>query len=138
MFGRYVNRMLEDEDKQDRLPGMVGIVLAKRPAVHAQPVAAIEQLHSAPYFSRDLKMFLNALLPRRQAISRAQLQYANLGLGLDRLDVWHSFKLQMDMLGNDVDGEEGKETTKAKSGDKGRFDTIIVALIYSQNSTIVI
>ena len=127
MFGRYVNRTLEDEDEQDRLPGTVGIVLAKRPAVHAQPVAAIEQLHSAPYFSRDLKTFLNALLPRGQAISRAQLQYADLGLGLDRLDVWHSFKLQMDMLGNDVDGEEGKETIKAKPGDKGRFDTIIVA-----------
>ena len=49
MFGRYVNCTLEDEDEQDRLPGTVGIVLAKRPAVHAQPVAAIEQLHSAPY-----------------------------------------------------------------------------------------
>ena len=33
----------------------------------------------------------------------------------------------MDMLGNDVDGEEGKETIKAKPGNKGRFDTVIVA-----------
>ena len=32
----------------------------------------------------------------------------------------------MDMLGNDVDGEEGKETIKAKPGNKGRFDTIII------------
>ena len=102
-------------------------MLAKQPAVHAQSISIIQELHSAPYFSRDLKRFLNSLLPRGQAIPHAQLQYADLGLGLDQLDVWHSYKLQMDDLGNDVDGEEGKETIKAKPGEKGKFDMVVVA-----------
>ena len=33
----------------------------------------------------------------------------------------------MDDLRNDVDGEEGKETIKAKPGEKGRFDMVVVA-----------
>ena len=33
----------------------------------------------------------------------------------------------MDDLRNDVDGEEGKETIKAKPGEKGRYDTVVVA-----------
>ena len=89
-------------------------MLAKQPAVHAQSISIIQELHSAPYFSRDLKRFLNSLLPHKQAIPRAQLQHTDLGLGLDQLDIWHSYKLQMNDLGNDVDGEEGKETIKAK------------------------
>ena len=41
----------------------------------------------------------------------------------------------MDELGNDVDGEEGKETIKAKPGDTGRFDTVVVAHSAAAEST---
>ena len=59
----------------------------------------------------------------------------DLGLGLDRLDIWHSYKLQMDELGNDVNANEGKETIKAKPGDMGRFDTVVVAHSAAAEST---
>ncbi|KIM53735.1 hypothetical protein SCLCIDRAFT_138349 [Scleroderma citrinum Foug A] len=101
MFRRYMDRGLAEDDNLNGLIRTVGIVLAKQPAVHAQSISIIQELHSAPYFSRDLKHFLNSLLPCGQAIPRAQLQHADLGLGIDRLDVWHSYKLQMDDLGND-------------------------------------
>ena len=110
-------------------------MLAKHPTVPSQSIHSIEVLHSALYFSRDLKCFLNSLLPPGQAISCAQLQYLDLGLGLECFDVWHSYKLQMDELGNDVDGKEGKETIKAKPGDTGRFDTVVVAHSAAAEST---
>ena len=133
MFGRYVSSLEEQGD--ELLTQTVRIVLAKRPTVHSQPIHSIEALHSAPYFSRDLKRFFNSLLPPGQTVSRAQLQYMDLGLGLDRLDIWHSYKLQMDELGNDVDANEGKETIKAKPGDMGRFDTVVVAHSAAAEST---
>ncbi|KIM61139.1 hypothetical protein SCLCIDRAFT_122751, partial [Scleroderma citrinum Foug A] len=101
MFRRYMDRGLEEDDNLDGLIRMVGIVLAKQPAVHAQSISIIQELHLVPYFSRDLKHFLNSLLPCGQAIPHAQLQHADLGLGLDQLDIWHSYKLQMDDLRND-------------------------------------
>jgi hypothetical protein len=131
MFRRYIDRSPEE----NLLARAVKIVLAKRPAVHAQPIQTIEELHSAPHFSRDLKRFLNSFLPSGQAIPRAQLQNIDLGLGLDVLDVWHSYKLQMDDLGNDVDAQEGTETIKAKPGDGGRFDTVVVAHSAAAEST---
>ena len=135
MFGRYVSHSLEEEESDDLLTQTVGIVLAKHPTVPSQSIRSIEVLHSAPYFSRDLKCFLNSLLPPGQAISCAQLQYLDLDLGLECFDVWHSYKLQMDKLGNDVDGKEGKETIKAKPGDTGRFDTVVVAHSAAAEST---
>ncbi|KAI6007912.1 hypothetical protein EDC04DRAFT_2871611 [Pisolithus marmoratus] len=117
------------------IPQMTRIALAKCPAVHTQPIWTIEELHSAPHFSKDLKHFLNSLLPTRQAITHVQLQHVDLGLGLDILDIWHSYKLQMDKLGNDVDVQEGMETIKAKPGDSSRFDTGVVVHSTAAEST---
>ncbi|KAI6010552.1 hypothetical protein EDC04DRAFT_2871165 [Pisolithus marmoratus] len=83
----------------------------------------------------NLKHFLNSLLPPRQAITCAQLQHVDLGLGLDVLDIWHSYKLQMDELGNDVDAQEGTETIKAKPGDGSRFETIMIVHSTTAEST---
>lgn len=83
MFGRYVN----DQAEENQDPLTRTIMLAKQPAVHAQPISKIEELHSAPYFSRDLKCFLNSLLSQGQSILHSQLQHASLGLGLECLDV---------------------------------------------------
>ena len=124
MFRRYMDQGLEEDDNLIR---MVGIVLAKQPAVHTRSISIIQELHSVAYFSRDLKCFLNSLLPHVQAIPYVQLQHTDLGLGLNQLDVWYTYKLQMDDLGNDVDSEEGKETIKAKPGEKERFDMVVVA-----------
>ena len=73
MFGRYVSSL--EEQGNELLMQTVRIVLAKHLTVHSQPIHSIEALHSAPYFSRDLKHFLNSLLPPGQTVSHAQLQY---------------------------------------------------------------
>jgi len=120
MFGQYVGHSLEEEEGNNLLTWTVRIILAKHPTVHSQSICSIKVLHSAQYFSRDLKRFLNSLLPPGQAISRVQLQYLDLGLGLECFD---------------VDGKEGKETIKAKLRDTGRFDTIVVTHSAAAEST---
>ncbi|KAI6011627.1 hypothetical protein EDC04DRAFT_2871055 [Pisolithus marmoratus] len=102
------------------IPQMMRIALAKHPAVHAQLIWMIEELHSVPHFSKDLKCFLNSLLP------------------LDKQSLMHSYSIykpQMDELGNDVDVQEGTETIKAKPGDGSRFDTVVVAHSTTAEST---
>jgi len=74
-----------------------------------------------------LHQYLNSLLPPAETISHAQLPNAQ--LPFDRVDVWHSCKFPLDILGNDVDGQEGLDAVKTKTGNKGdaRFDTVLVA-----------
>ncbi|KAI6043240.1 hypothetical protein EDC04DRAFT_2866370 [Pisolithus marmoratus] len=103
----------------------VKISLAKHPAVHTQPIQMIEELHSMPHFSRDLKYFLSSLLP----------PWTSNHSCLDILDAWHSYKLKMDKLGNNVDVQEGVETIKAKPGDGGRFNNVVVAHSTTAEST---
>ncbi|KIM50096.1 hypothetical protein SCLCIDRAFT_1187377 [Scleroderma citrinum Foug A] len=133
IFCHYLDHQLEEDALNTTLTRK--IVLAKQPAVHVQPISTIKEHHSAPYFSRDLKCFLNTLLPHGETIPCTQLQHAELGLSLQQLDVWHSYKLQMDALGNDVDSGEEKETIKAKPGDKGRFNMVVVAHSAAVEST---
>jgi len=41
----------------------------------------------------------------------------------------------MDELGNNIDGEGGKETIKAKPGDSGQLDMVVVAHSAAAEST---
>ncbi|KAI5981878.1 hypothetical protein EDC04DRAFT_2874695 [Pisolithus marmoratus] len=128
-----IPQMMRWLDRQEKI---AMIVLAKCPAVHAQPIWTIEELHSTPHFSKDLKCFLNSLLPPNKQLlvcSYSMLTWAYVGLNI--LDIWHSYKLQMDKLGNDVDVQEEMETTKAKPGDSSRFDTIVVVHSTAAEST---
>ncbi|KAI6046816.1 hypothetical protein EDC04DRAFT_2557607 [Pisolithus marmoratus] len=125
MFQQYIDHPLEE----NLFSWAMRIVLAKHPTIHAQLIWMIEELHSVPHFSKDLKHFLNSLLPPGQAITCAATACLNI------LDIWHSYKLQMDKLGNDVDVQEGMETIKAKPGEGSRFDTVMVAHSTAAEST---
>ena len=67
------------------------------------------------------------MLPPAETISHAQL--SNAQLPFERVDVWHSCKFPLDILGNDVDGQGGLDAVKAKAGGEGdaRFDMVLIA-----------
>jgi len=113
-----VEREEEEQDilESDRRPG-VGLAISKKPASPSQPLSSIISKHRCPSFLHHLRVYLNRLLPRGEAIPRIQLPHAR--LPFDRLDVWHTFKFSLDTLGNDVDGQEGIDSVRAKPG-KGR------------------
>ncbi|KIM54118.1 hypothetical protein SCLCIDRAFT_31364 [Scleroderma citrinum Foug A] len=104
-----------------------GLVISQHPTVPCQTIFSIQISHNAPSFSFHLCQYLNSLLPPAKTISRAQLPNAQ--LPFDRADIWHSCKFPLDILGNDVDGQEGLDAVKAKPGSEGdaRFDTVLVA-----------
>jgi hypothetical protein len=69
------------------------------------------------------------MMPNKtHSIPRTQL--GNAFLPFDKLDVWHSFKFSLDTLGNDVDGQEGKDSVRAQPGrgeaSSARFDVVMV------------
>ena len=108
-------------------------MISQRPTVSDQTISSIQTLHSAPSFSLYLHEYLNSLLLSAETISHAQL--SNAQLPFERVDVWYSCKFSLDILGNDVDGQEGLDAVKAKAGEGGaRFDTILVA--YSDDAEI--
>ena len=92
-----------------------------------QSISSIQNTHHVPSFSLHLCEYLNSILPQGDSIPRSQL--ANAQLPFDRLDVWHTCKFSLDVLGNDVDGEEGVDAVKAKPGrvEEAWFDTVLVA-----------
>ena len=133
LFQSYIQNATTDDDRNaippssiPALPG-VGLAISQRPAVRNQSISSIQNTHHAPSFSLHLREYLNSILPQGDSIPRSQL--ANAQLPFDRLDVWHTCKFSLDVLGNDVDGEEGVDAVKAKPGRAGeaRFDTVLVA-----------
>ena len=133
LFQAYVQDYISEDDRNTihpsallTLPG-AGLVIAQRPTVHGQTLSSIQNLHHAPDFSMHLWQYLNSLLPQGESIHCAQLAAAQ--LPFDRLDVWHTCRFSLDILGNDVDGEDGVDALKAKPGRVGeaRFDTVLVA-----------
>ena len=102
-------------------------MISQRHTVPGQTISSIQTLHSAPSFSLHLREYLNSLLPSAETISRAQL--SNAQLPFERVDVWHSCKFPLDILGNDVDGQGGLDAVKAKAGGEGdaRFDMVLIA-----------
>ena len=108
------------------LPG-VGLAISQRPAVHNQSISSIQNTHHVPSFSLHLHEYLYSILPQGDSIPQSQL--ADAQLPFDRLDVWHTCKFSLDVLKNDVDGEEGIDAVKAKPGRAGeaRFNTVLVA-----------
>ncbi|KAG1777871.1 hypothetical protein EV702DRAFT_1179144 [Suillus placidus] len=101
------------------------------PESPSQPLSSIISKHRCP-FLHHLRVYLNRLLPRGEAISCIQLPHAR--LLFHQLDVWHTFKFSLDTLGNDVDGQEEIDSVRAKPGKgragdvgDGRFDVVVVA-----------
>jgi hypothetical protein len=135
-----VEREQEEQDtvKSRTHPG-VGLAIAKKPTSPSQPLSSIISKHKCPSFLHHLRVYLNRLLPRGEAISHIQLPHAR--LPFNALDVWHTFKFSLDTLGNDIDGQEGIDSVRAKPakgrgnvGD-GRFDVVVVAQSDEAEST---
>lgn len=135
MFQSYISHYQSEEEREeeveeavDRRNQEVGPVTAKRPTAPSQTLSSIQTKHNCPSFSYHLRIFLNRFLTRGDSIPRTQL--ANAFLPFDKLDVWHSFKFSLDTLGNDVDGQEGRDSVRAQPsrGDasSGRFDVVVV------------
>ncbi|KAF9226844.1 hypothetical protein BS17DRAFT_794275 [Gyrodon lividus] len=78
--------------------------------ITSQTITSIQNNHACPFLSYHLKLYLNSLMPPGETIPRAQIAHAT--LPFDRLDVWHSCKFALDILGNDVDGWEGADAVK--------------------------
>lgn len=144
MFESYLQhyRNVDDIEAEDltSLPTRVGIglTISQRPNAPSQTISNIQITHHCPSFSHHLRHFLNSLMPPGQSIPRTQLAQAH--LPFDSLDVWHSCKFSLDVLGNDVDGQEGRDAVKAKpertGGTRGgRFDVVAVANTAEAQST---
>jgi hypothetical protein len=128
LFQSYIQDFISEGDSPSTLSlSRVDLAISQRPTVHAQTISSIQNSHHAPSFSFHLRQYLNTLLSQGDSIPHAQL--ANAQLPFDKLDVWHTCKLSLDVLGNDVDGAEGVDVVKAKPGRVGeaRFDTVLVA-----------
>lgn len=137
LFQSYVNSRTKDdaeEEEEDEPPTprspLTGLVIARQPAISGQSISSIQQNHNAPSFAHHLRNYLNSLLPQGETLSRAEIPYAQ--LPFDKLDVWHTCKFALDILGNDVDGQEEIDSIKAKPG---RFDTVAVAYQEDAEST---
>jgi hypothetical protein len=137
LFQGYINNRTKDDAEEEaeeepvnsRSP-QAGLAIAHRPTVSGQMLISIQKHHNAVSFSHHLCKFLNTLLPTDELLSRAEIPYAH--IPFDKVDVWHSCKFALDVLGNDIDGEEGVDSIKAKPG---RFDTVAVAYHSDAEST---
>lgn len=78
---------------------------------------------TSPYTSTNISTAY--FLEERQTLCAA----CQCTVPFDRLDVWHSCKFSLDVLGNDVDGQEEVDAVRVKPGREGeaRFDTVLVA-----------
>jgi len=105
------------------------IQIAKKPHSPGCPIPTIEQDHNCPFFSRDLKDYLNALSSNPAPAKNVQSK----PFPFDKLDVYHMFKFAPTSLDDgvgEIDGGDGdRQTVRAvpsKGGKPARFDTIIV------------
>jgi len=108
-----------------------GIIVPRKPAHVNQTLISIQKNHHCPSFSHQLRIYLNSLLKKPDALPRANISSAQ--LPFDKVDVWHSFKFGRNILGNDVDSTEEKDWVRAKParqrGQRAgeRFDTVVVS-----------
>lgn len=136
LFQSYVNYKTNDDAEEDEeepansRSTLTGLVIAQQPAVSGQTISSIQKNHDAPSFGHHLRNYLNTLLPPEEILSRLQVPYAH--LPFHKVDVWHTCKFALDVLGNDVDGQEGVDSIKAKPG---RFDIVAVAYRGDAEST---
>ena len=134
LFQSYIRDTLESDEmvnKEIELPSIpsisTGLGLSQKPTVPNQAISNIQRSHHAPSFSLHLRQYLNGFLSREESIAHAQLATAQ--LPFDWLDIWHTYKFALDVLGNDIDGQENIKAVRAKPGKEGeaRFDTVLVA-----------
>jgi hypothetical protein len=93
------------------------------------PISTIERDHNCPFFSCDLKDYLNALSQIPAPAKNVQSK----PLPFDKLDVYHMFKFAPTSLDDgvgEIDGGDGDRQTvmaiHSKGGKPARFDTIII------------
>ena len=134
LFQSYIRDTLESDEmvnEEIELPPIPSIStslgLSQKPTVPNQAISNIQRSHHAPSFSLHLCQYLNGFLSREESIACAQLATAQ--LPFDWLNIWHTYKFALDVLGNDIDGQENIKAVRAKPGKEGeaRFDTVLVA-----------
>lgn len=134
LFQSYLRDTLESDEmvnEEIELPPIPSIStslgLSQKPTAPNQAISNIQRPHHAPSFSLHLRQYLNGFLSREESIACAQLATAQ--LPFDWLDIWHTYKFALDVLGNDIDGQENIKAVRAKPGKEGeaRFDTVLVA-----------
>lgn len=96
--------------------------LAKHAPLPNRPLSVIENGHSSPSFSADLKQFLNRLSPNPLHKSSAAAQT----LPFQKLDIWTQFKFHPAGLHDDDEEDDiVKALPKTKDNNFSRFDTVI-------------
>ncbi|KAF9533412.1 hypothetical protein CPB83DRAFT_757482, partial [Crepidotus variabilis] len=143
MFDNYLHFLDQDHplspSSSTEKPATSTITIAKWPPHPRCPIKTIQDIHSAPHFSEDLKNFLNSFLSHPTSNFRAQL----FDLPFERVDVWTQFKLVIPNLQLDIGVdrllEPDKGTVKAlprsATNPSGRFDTVVVFWGDSAQST---
>jgi hypothetical protein len=100
--------------------------IAKFPPFPAKRLQTIQHQHCAPNFSKDLKEYLNNLVPHPVSNRRASL----FTLPFERIDVFSQFKFHPHNLLDLIAEEEEEDTVKAlpisTQNPLGQFDTVVV------------
>jgi hypothetical protein len=112
------------------------IIVPTKPDRINQTLISIQTNHHCPSFSHQLRIYLNSLLDQGDALPRANISSAY--LPFDKVNVWHSFKLGRNILGNDIEGTEEKDWVRAKPARQGggeRFDTVVVSHTHDAENT---
>lgn len=132
MFESYLHCYTNENDLEAEdlasLPSKsgIGLNISQHPSTWNQSLTSIQSHHNCPSLSQHLHVYLNSLMPPGQSIPQAQVSHAN--LPFDSLDIWHTCKFGLDVLGNDIDGQEGIDAVKSKpERGGGRFDVVAVA-----------
>lgn len=140
----YLTEVEREQEEQDILesetyPG-IGLAISKKLASPSQPLSSIISKHRCPSFLHHLRVYLNRLLPRGEAILHIQLPHVR--LPFHQLDIWHIFKFSLYTFDNDVDRQKEIDSVRAKPGKDrvedvgdGRFDVIVVAQSNEAEST---
>ncbi|OJA09948.1 hypothetical protein AZE42_10127 [Rhizopogon vesiculosus] len=114
------------------------IILPKKPAHVNQTLVSIQKNHRCPSFSHQLRIYLNSLLNKTDALPRANI--SSTYLLFDKINVWHGFKFGRNILGNNVESTEEKDWVRAKPARQQglggeRFDTVVVSHTDEAQST---
>ena len=110
------------------------ISMSKHPTYPKSPIAVIKEKHNTPDFDHYLKVYINQLLPQSERLHTSQLGGYKLPFG--KLDVYNLFRFHPTAI-NDGDSEADivKALRKSQTHPKGQFDTVVVMVKDTAEST---
>jgi len=110
------------------------ISMSKHPTYPKSPIAVIKEKHNALDFNHYLKVYINQLLPQSECLHTSQLGGYKLPFG--KLDVYNLFRFHPTAI-NDGDSEADivKALRKSQTHPKGQFDTVVVMVKDTAEST---